>query len=157
MQKTDKIKDIMQRYENKLGIDKNKVYLIYNGSKVNDELSFEELVNKEDNNMINIIIYEINNSTKIEDKKDKSKEIIYSKERENYIIGEIEIKKKVINKVIRIINSYEEVKRYNKYTKVNKKYENEKEIKDNCIIQINNEAIPFSYFYKFKEKGKYKI
>ena len=34
------------------------------------------------------------------------------------------------------------------------KYGNEKEIKDNCKIKINNNYIDFNYFYKFKEKGK---
>ena len=32
-----------------------------------------------------------------------------------------------------------------------------KEIKENIDIKINNKAIPFSYFYKFKEKGRYII
>ena len=34
---------------------------------------------------------------------------------------------------------------------------NEKEIKDNCEIRINDEKIPFSYKYKFNKKGKYII
>ena len=86
----------MERYEAKVKIDKNKVYLVYNGNKVNEELSFEELANKEDKkmNMMNIIIYEINNNTTIEEKIEKSKEFIFLKEKENYIIGEIEIKEK---------------------------------------------------------------
>ena len=33
---------------------------------------------------------------------------------------------------------------------------NEKEIKENCIIKIDNKIIEFNYFYKFN-KGKYKI
>ena len=37
------------------------------------------------------------------------------------------------------------------------KYENEKEIKDNCKIKINNNYIDFNYYYEFKEKGKYII
>ena len=82
-----------------------------------------------------------------------------NKEKENYIISEIEIKEEDINKDIRIINSFEEVKRNNKLedSKNDYKYENEKEIKDNCKIEINNKIIPFSYFYKFKEIGKYII
>ena len=86
--KTEKIRNIMERYEAKVKIDKNKVYLIYNGNKVNEELSFEELANKEDKkmNMMNIIIYEINNSTIIEEKIEKSKEFILLNEKENYIM-----------------------------------------------------------------------
>ena len=64
----------------------------------------------------------------------------------NYIIGELDIKEDEQN--IRIINSYKES---------NKEYENEKEIKENCEIRINNKFIPFSYFQKFNKKGKYTI
>ena len=37
------------------------------------------------------------------------------------------------------------------------KYENEKEIKENCEIKINNNKIPFDYYYEFEKEGKYKI
>ena len=96
---------------------------------------------------MNIIIYEINNNTIIEEKIKKSKEIICLKEKD-------------INKDIRIINSFEEVKRYRQWwieSQYDNKYENETEIKENCKIEINNKIIPFSYFYRFKEKGKYII
>ena len=99
----------------------------------------------------------------------------------NYIICEIEIKEE--NKNERIINSYEQYIRENKnviekFEKkmkkevdeenkkemeerikmiINEENNNEKEIKENCEIKINNEIIPISYFYKFKNKGKYKI
>ena len=77
----------------------------------------------------------------------------------NCIIAEINIKEEDINRDIRIINSYEEYKRINDW-EIKKeeidKYGNENEIKDNCIIKINNN-IDFNYFYKFKEKGKYII
>ena len=74
----------------------------------------------------------------------------------NYIIGEIEIQEKDINKNIRIINTFEQTKRENKWKdgKDDYKYENEKEIKDNCEIKINNKVIPFNYYHKFNEKGK---
>ena len=78
----------------------------------------------------------------------------------NYIIAELNIEEKDINKDIRIINSYEEYIRSNNL-KIKKdefdKYKNEKEIKDNCQIEINNNVIDFNYFYNFKEKGKYNI
>ena len=78
----------------------------------------------------------------------------------NYIIAEIEIKENDINKDIRIINSFEQSKREKTYIDKgteNYKYENEKEIKENCKIKINNKIISFSYFYKFPKIGKYKI
>jgi len=40
---------------------------------------------------------------------------------------------------------------------MNEENKSEKEIKENCIIEINNEIIPFSYYYKFEKKGKYII
>ena len=72
----------------------------------------------------------------------------------NYIIGELNIKEDGQN--IRIINSYEQALR-EEYIKYKKENENEKEIKDNCEIRINDELIPFSYFHKFNKKGKYTI
>ena len=57
----------------------------------------------------------------------------------NIIIGKIYIKKNYINKDIRIINSFENVKRENKCADEDDdwKYENEKEIKENIEIKVN--------------------
>ena len=85
----------------------------------------------------------------------------------NYIISEIEIKEDNQNE--RIINSYEdyykdhrdEIEKIDdeelRKILMNEENKNEKEIKDNCMIKINNEEIKFTYFHKFKKKGKYKI
>ena len=73
----------------------------------------------------------------------------------NCIIGELNIKED--NQNIRIINSYEQATRENKFIKYKKEKENEKEIKDNCEIIINDKLIRFSYFHKFNKKGKYTI
>ena len=101
-----------------------------------------------------LLIYSI-----IEFSKIKNHLLIINKEGKNisinYIIGELDIEEDEQN--IRIINSYEELRRENKDIKYNKKYENEKEIKENCIIFINDEFIPFSYSYKFNKKGKYTV
>ena len=80
--------------------------------------------------------------------------LLINKERyiiNNYIIGEFDIKKD--NQNIRIINSYEESKRENKFFEF--KNINENEIRYNYEIRINDELIPFSYFSKFNKKGKY--
>ena len=81
------------------------------------------------------------------------------KEKINKIIGIFNITNEDINKKIRIINSFEKYKK--EYKIKNKeddyKFENKKEIKENIKIKINNEYIDFTYFYKFKEKGEYKI
>ena len=80
-----------------------------------------------------------------------------------YITSEIEIS---YGRNERIISSYEEYYKENKdlieeikdeekrkkWINEENKNKNEKEIKENCIIEINNEKIPFSYFYKFKRK-----
>ena len=79
------------------------------------------------------------------------------KENNNYIIAEIFIDSKNVNKDIRIINSYEEVMRKNfPNEELNEDRMNEKEIKE-CEIEINGKLIPFNYFHNFKEQGKYMI
>ena len=75
--------------------------------------------------------------------------------KENYIESEIEIGYE--DEDIRVINSYEEWCKNCSLDEIKEEFCNEKEIKENCEIRINNEKIPFSYFYKFKNKGKYKI
>ena len=74
----------------------------------------------------------------------------------NYIIAEIDIKDEDINKNIKILSSYEEFLRTNPGKLENNIFKNEDEIKK-CEIKINNEIIPFNYYYKFKSKGKYTI
>ena len=71
----------------------------------------------------------------------------------NYIIGEIYISKDNIGENIRKINSYEE---YKNHSDIKEEERNEKEIKE-CIIEINDKKIPFSYFYKFENVGRNKI
>ena len=85
---------------------------------------------------------------------------IQNKEKNNnYIIAEIYIKENDINKDMRIINTFEEWKRINDFEDKEDDYiyENEKEIKENCIIKINKKLISFNYYYKFNEKGKFII
>ena len=76
-----------------------------------------------------------------------------------YIICEYDIKKDKINKPIQILNSYEEVKRKEPYWdwKNIKAIENEKEIKENCEIYLNNKRIDFCYEYKFEIEDKNEI
>ena len=77
----------------------------------------------------------------------------------NYIVGEISIGADEVNKDIRIINSFENVKREEKREDKNEdwKFENEKEIKENIEIKINGELINFTYNYNFKTEGNYEI
>ena len=62
----DKIKEIFKKYEIKIGVDISKLYFIYNGKKINDNLNLNEIINEEDKkrNMINILVNE-NNETEL--------------------------------------------------------------------------------------------
>ena len=118
-----------------LNLDKN--------SKENDNNN--EIISNTNNNNNNI-----NNNANINMNKPKG----------NYINAEIFIKEEDINKPIRIINSYE---KYLKSTNsiidiknISEETKNEKEIKQ-CEIRINNELIPFNYFYEFTQSKKYTI
>ena len=74
----------------------------------------------------------------------------------NEIISEINITNNDSNE--RIINSFENAKReitYLNWENIETK-ENEEEIK-NCEIYINDKKIDFTYYYTFKNKGKYII
>ena len=109
--------------------------------------------NEEDNNS--------NAPNKEENQKIKENKI--NNKDNNYIIAKIDIDKHNVYENIRLINSFEQAinERFGYFYDIKEedynKYENEKEIKDNCLIEINNKKIEFSYFYKFKEKGKYII
>ena len=106
------------------------------------------------NQVYDIILNEI----KINELKNEIKNININNQMDNknFIIGEICINKDNINKDIRIINSFENYKRENKWLRKDEeddyKYENEKEIKENIEIKINGKIIEFTYYYKFKKK-----
>ena len=92
--------------------------------------------------------------------KEYEKEIQENKIKNNTITGEIFINDYDIDKDIPIINSFENVKRLNKFKNDEDDwiYENEDEITKNVVIKIDGEIItPFSYIHKFHKKGKYKI
>ena len=154
--------DIIKKLENIMTNMEIYYKINYNIINNNKKRNYETLKN------INEFIYYNNNIIKdikeILNDKDKNNKInniinIYNKiNNKNYIIGEIDIKESDINKEIRIINTFEEIK---KLTGINLKdeynYENEKEIKEKCIIKINNKIIPFCYKYKFNKMGNYII
>ena len=98
-------------------------------------------------------IKNINSKTLLKTYKDFKTKIESSNK--SYITGELDVKD--INNEIRIINSYENYIRCCGYNNPNTKYQNEKEIKENCEITINGKKIDFSYTYEFKEPGNYKI
>ena len=76
-------------------------------------------------------------------------------------IAEIIITQEDINKDIQIINSFENYLRTEKSQQKEKYddnlFKNEKEIKENVQIKIDENLIEFSYTYKFDKIGKHKI
>ena len=136
---SEKLINICENFASKIKENISKFNFKYNGNIINKELKYEELINEKDKNSINITIEEI---------KDENMN--------NYIIGEIYIKEEDINKDIRNINSFENLKREKEYHDASDDYklENEKEIKEKIIIK---NIIEFNYYYKFKESGKYEI
>ena len=79
-------------------------------------------------------------------------------ENNNFIIAEINITKDEINEKIRIINSFENVRKEKGWEDKEDDYKNknEKEIKK-CKIFINGKINPFSYYHTFDKEGKYQI
>ena len=58
------------------------------------------------------------------------------------------------DKEIKILSCYEEAKKENEYLKgIN----NEKEIRENCVLFFDENKIDFSFKYNFKNKGNYSI
>ena len=81
------------------------------------------------------------------------KEEIKKNTNNNYIINQININQNLLNKDIRIINTYEHFLKDNK----GDGEKNDKEIRDNIEIRIDDKKIPFSFSHKFDKKGKHII
>ena len=78
---------------------------------------------------------------------------------DSYITADILVDKNNVNGVLRIINSYEQRIKDGEleHNKNDLYFQNEKEIKENCNIIVDNKPIEFSYFFKFDKIGIYKI
>ena len=60
--KTDKMRNIFEKYNSKVELDKTKnYYYLYNGNKINEELKYEELVDKKENKIKILVIEENKN------------------------------------------------------------------------------------------------
>ena len=82
--KDDKIKDICYKYVNKIGIDINLIYFLYNGMQIDLDLNQKANIIDKEKNEINILVFEKSKSTIIINKDLKeSKEIICPKCKEN--------------------------------------------------------------------------
>ena len=73
----DKIENVIKKLSMKIEIDIDKIYLLYNGGKINLEMKVEDIINNQDKNnkQMNIIIYDYNSKIKKENIK-KSEQII---------------------------------------------------------------------------------
>ena len=139
------IKEI--NYELKDNLDNNYNEIIENNSKL--EIKDNDLKEKISDNKNELIqIGPNNNMINI----DNNSDII-----DNYIIGEIDLEnEKIFPMNVDIIYSYDEYMRDHTYFITDPTLKNEEEIKK-CKISIDDELIPFSYYYEFKKKGKYSI
>jgi len=80
----DKIKDIINKFKNKIQEEDSKLCYIYNGDKINEELKFNQIVNTNEKKM-NILVY--NNKNNENEKEMISNEIICPKCKENILIN----------------------------------------------------------------------
>ena len=78
----EKMKDIMNKFSNKIHKDLNSLNFLYGGEKLKEDLKFKDLIRNSNNNKINILVYSIN---EINENKSiiKSKDIICPECKEN--------------------------------------------------------------------------
>ena len=81
------MKDIFKAFSLKSEIGDNKIYFIYNGNRINEEINCNKLINEEDRNrnIMNILVYDENENIKSENNY-QSKEIICPECKENILI-----------------------------------------------------------------------
>ena len=90
----DRMKDIFMKYCSKIQKDVNKLYFIYNGNIIKQDMEYGQILNEEDKkrNIMNIIVYENNKDIDINENIIKSKEILNS----SYFITNKILKKSVL-------------------------------------------------------------
>ena len=101
---SDLMKDIFQKYKLKTDIN-NNVFYLYNGTKINEELKLEEIINSHDKNLnqLNILVYD--ETTEDNKTLKESKEILCPICKENVIIDlknyklEMKCKNNHVNKI----------------------------------------------------------
>ena len=143
--------------------------IIKENNKTNEEIlskennkTKEEIINKESNNIKEDINTKVGFNTKEDEIKEASNnfEIESINEAEiNENLGYVIIGPEDINKEIQIINSFENVKRMERaeLKQDDLQFLNEKEIKENIQLKLNDSNINFTYTYKFDNPGTYKI
>ena len=121
----DKMKDIITKFLDKIGKKDSKIlYYLYNGSRINEELTFNEQANNFDKNRKKMNILVNNNENKSENKKVVSNDIICPECKENILIDIKDFK----------INLYECKNKHNINNILLNKYEETQKIELNNII-----------------------
>ena len=135
------ISNNIEKIINKIKLIKGNEFIYENDEKNNYKkyyIDVLEMMNDQIKNKTNIDLIDLN----------------LLKNKKNDIICEYNIKNEDLNKPIQILNCYEEAKKGNSDLKgIN----NEKEIKNNCELYLNDKKIDFCYKHKFEEKRKYII
>ena len=85
---SDKMRDICNRFSEKIKIDINTIYFIYGSDRLNLESTFEQQANgiDKERNIMNILVYEKEKTTVVNDGIVKSRDIICPKCGENCLI-----------------------------------------------------------------------
>ena len=156
-EKTEKMKEIFQKFAEKVKIDLNSVFFLYNGMKLEKELILNECINVQDEEIKNmkIIVYQLNIDEENNKNKNiiiKSKDIICPKCKEickiklsNYKITLIQCKNNHIHpniflkdyKKTQIINQNEIIcSNYKCLKKKSKTYNNEFFICNTCDVNL---------------------
>lgn len=84
----DKMKDIKNKYIIKAQNEDKEIYFLYNGDKINEELTFSQQVNERDRKIkkMNILVFEEEEKNDIKQNEIKSKEVICPDCGENALI-----------------------------------------------------------------------
>ena len=142
-QENEKMIEICKRYGNKIQIDINDLYFLYNGKIINIELRYDEIANGFDKERKEVSILVINKNTVVLDNKKKLEFPICPECNENIILEIKDYKinlydcknKHNINNIL--INEYNQYKDLTKIECNNCKKNNMKYIIMKCIYVMN--------------------
>ena len=81
----DKIKDIINKFKNKIKIEDNNLYYIFNGEKICEELKLNQIIKDKNEKKIKILVY--NNRNKETETEIISNEVICPQCQENILLN----------------------------------------------------------------------
>ena len=84
----DKMKDIINKFKNKIQNENKNLFFIYNGDKINEELKFKQIINNKDMKKISILVFNNKDNENDNNKKEIiSNKIICPECKENILIN----------------------------------------------------------------------